>query len=93
MFRKHLIKLLLENPMSLRQIARLEEELPDRIADDLNHLFRSLKHTEYEAVIEPARCRACGFEFSESKLNKPSKCPKCRSTWVLEPKIGIKQST
>jgi len=93
MFRKHLIKLLLENPMSLRQIARLEEELPDRIADDLNHLFRSLKHTEYEAVIEPARCRACGFEFSESKLNKPSKCPKCHSTWVLEPKIGIKQST
>ena len=93
MFRKHLIKLLLENPMSLRQIARLEEELPDRIADDLNHLFRSLKHTEYEAVIEPARCRACGFEFSEGKLNKPSKCPKCHSTWVLEPKIGIKQST
>ena len=93
MFRKHLIKLLLENPMSLRQIARLEEELPDRIADDLNHLFRSLKHTEYEAVIEPARFRACGFEFSESKLNKPSKCPKCHSTWVLEPKIGIKQST
>jgi len=46
MFRKHLIKLLLENPMSLRQIARMEEELPDRIADDLNHLFRSLKHTE-----------------------------------------------
>src|SRR2546425_2103201 len=44
-------------------------------------------------VIEPARCRACGFEFSESKLNKPSKCPKCHSTWVLEPKIGIKQST
>ena len=93
MFRKHLIKLLLENPMSLRQIARMEDESPDRIADDLNHLFRSLKHTEYEAVIEPARCRARGFEFSESKLNKPSKCPKCHSTWVLEPKIGIKQST
>ncbi len=93
MFRKHLIKLLLENPMSVRHIARLEEELPDRIADDLNHLFRSLKHTEYEAVIEPARCRARGFAFSESKLNKPSKCPKCHSTWVLEPKIGIKQST
>ena len=76
MFRKNLIKLLLENPMSLRQIARMEEELPDRIADDLNHLFRSLKHTEYEAVIEPARCRARGFEFSESKLNKP---PNARS--------------
>jgi len=93
MFRKDLIKLLLENPMGLRQIVRMVDESPDQIADDLNHLFRSLKHTEYEAVIEPARCRACGFEFSESKLNKPSKCPKCHNTWVLEPKIGIKQST
>ena len=35
----------------------------------------------------------CGFEFSETKLNKPSQCPKCHGTWVLEPKIGIKQST
>ena len=93
MFRKHLIKLLLENPMSLRQIARMEEELPDRIADDLNHLFRSLKHTEYEAVIEPARCRACGFEYSGGKLNKPSKRSNCHGTWVLEPKIGIGRRT
>jgi predicted Zn-ribbon and HTH transcriptional regulator len=93
MFRKDLINLLLENPMSLRQIARMVDESPDEIGDDLNHLFRSLKHTESKAVIEPARCRACAFEFSEGKLNKPSKCPKCHSTWVREPKIAIKQST
>ena len=61
--------------MSLTQIARAVDESPCQIADDLNHLFRSLKHTQYKAVIEPARCRACGFMFSEGKLNKPSKCP------------------
>ena len=75
--------------MSVAQIARRVDESPDQIADDLGHLLRSLKHTEYKADIEPARCRACGFEFSESKLNKPSKCPECHSTWILEPKIGI----
>ena len=90
MFRKDLIDLLLGNPMSIREIARLVDESPSRVTDDLQHLFRSLKHTEYTAVIEPARCRACGFEFSSEKLTKPSKCPECRSTWVLEPKIGIK---
>jgi len=91
MFRKDIIDLLLQRPMSLTQIARAVDESPCQIADDLNHLFRSLKHTQYKAVIEPARCRACGFMFSEGKLNKPSKCPECHSTWLLEPRIGIEQ--
>jgi predicted Zn-ribbon and HTH transcriptional regulator len=89
MFRKDLIDLLLGNPMTVSQIARKVDESPGQIADDLKHLLRSLKHTEYRAAIEHARCRACGFEFSEGKLNKPSKCPQCHSTWVLESKIGI----
>ena len=93
MFRKDLIETLRGNPMTVSQIARLVDESPARVADDLNHLFRSLKHTEYKAIVEPARCRACGFEFSEQKLTKPSKCPECHSTWVLEPKIEIQSKT
>jgi len=89
MFRKDLIELLLGNPMSVTQIARSVDESPAQIADDLSHLLRSLKHTQYKAAIEQARCRACGFEFSADKLKKPSKCPECHSTWVQEPKIGI----
>jgi predicted Zn-ribbon and HTH transcriptional regulator len=93
MFRKNLIDMLLGNPMTVSQIARLVDESPATVADDLNHLFRSLKHTEYKAIVEPARCRACGFEFSEQKLTKPSKCPECHSTWVLEPRIGIESKS
>jgi predicted Zn-ribbon and HTH transcriptional regulator len=85
--------MLLGNPMTVIQIARLVDESPRGVADDLNHLLRSLKHTEYKAVVEPARCRACGFQFSEGKLTKPSKCPECKSTWVQEPKIGIESKT
>jgi len=93
MFRKNLIDMLLGNPMTVSQIARLVDESPARVADDLNHLFRSLKHTEYKAIVEPARCRTCGFEFSKQKLTKPSKCPECHSTWVLEPRIGIESKS
>lgn len=93
MFRKNLIEMLVGNPMTVSQIARLVDESPSRVADDLNHLFRSLKHAEYKAVVEPARCRACGFEFSGEKLTKPSKCPGCHSTWVMEPRIGIEHKT
>ncbi len=91
MFRKDLITLLLGNPMGVSQIAREVKEPPSQVADDLQHLLRSLKHLDYRAAIEPALCRACGFAFSEEKLTKPSKCPGCHSTWVLEPKIGIQQ--
>jgi predicted Zn-ribbon and HTH transcriptional regulator len=91
MFRKDLVDLLLGNPMGVSQIARAVRESPSQITDDLHHVLRSLKHSHYGGSIEPARCRACGFEFSEAKLTKPSKCPECHSTWVLEPKIGIQQ--
>jgi len=89
MFRKTLIETLLNNPLTVSQIARLADESPSRIADDLKHILRSLKHTTYKAVVEPAHCRACGFEFSAEKLTKPSKCPECHSTWVLEPRIRL----
>lgn len=91
MFRRDLIDLLLGKPMSVTQIARTVKEAPSQVADDMEHLFRSLKHTDYRAAIAPARCRACGFEFSEAKLTKPSKCPECHSTWILEPKISVEQ--
>lgn len=91
MFRKDPIDLLLGNPLGVAQIARMVKESPAQVADDLQHLLLSLKHTEYRADVEPARCRACGFEFSDKKFTKPSRCPECRSTWILEPKIVIQQ--
>jgi predicted Zn-ribbon and HTH transcriptional regulator len=89
MLRRELIDLLLNRPMSVTQIARLLDARPAEVADDLAHLFRSLKHVEFTAVVEPATCRKCGFRFSSAKLTKPSKCPECRGTWVTEPLISI----
>ncbi len=93
MFRKDLIDMLLGKPMGINQIARTVDESPKQVADDVQHLLRTLKHTQYKASIASARCRACGFEFSDEKLTKPSKCPQCHSTWVLEPKISIQQKS
>ena len=89
MFRKDLIPLLLGNPMSVAQIARLVREPPRDIEADLLHLLKSLKHTEYTGVIEAARCRKCGFEFDSGKLAKPSKCPECKGKWILEPRVAL----
>lgn len=91
MFRKDLIPLLLDNPMSVAQIARLVRETPRDIENDLLHLLKSLKHTEYTSAIEPARCRKCGFEFDTRTLAKPSKCPECKATWILEPRVTLQR--
>ena len=91
MFRKDLIPVLLDNPMTLAKIARLMDEPPKDVEDHLEHLLKSLKHTEYVADIYPAECRRCDFVFGTDKLHKPSKCPKCKATWLTEPEIGIKR--
>jgi len=90
-FRKDLIELLLMRPMSIQQIARLLEERPRDVEDDLHHLLRSLKKSPYRAVVTPARCRKCGFCFHDDKLHKPGKCPRCRETWISEPLIEIRE--
>lgn len=53
MFRKDLIEMLLGNPITVSQIARLVDESPGRVADDLNHLFRSLKHLSLPTSLIP----------------------------------------
>lgn len=89
MYRRDLISLLLDQPMSLSQIAHAMGESPKDVSDALNHLVKSLKHTEQELVIHPAECRRCGFEFRADKFKRPSKCPQCRSTWIAEPLFSV----
>jgi transcriptional regulator len=89
MFRKDLIDLLLDRPMSIPQIARLVGEKPKDVVNDVEHLIQSLKHMDYVLVVTPAQCRKCGFEFSMETLRKPSKCPKCFGTWLNEPQLII----
>jgi len=89
MYRKALIQLLLNNPMSLADIALAMDVAPRDVEDDLHHLQKSLKHAEYKLLIHPAVCRKCGFKFSKEKLHKPGKCPHCHESWIQEPLLEV----
>jgi predicted Zn-ribbon and HTH transcriptional regulator len=91
MFRKDLIALLQDRPMSVRDIADLMEVPISEVAQDLEHLAKSLKHGELRIVLEPARCRKCGFRFDRQRFSSPSKCPQCRGTWIRAPLISVTQ--
>ena len=90
MFRKALLDLLTVQPRSVSSIAReLGLERGD-VEDDLRHAIRSARAQGRTIVIEPARCRSCGFVFGEDKLSKPGKCPQCRGTRIFEAQIGLR---
>ena len=91
MFRRDLIDILKERPISLHELALLLDEKPRDLEDDLQHLFRSLRKGPLCPAITPATCRKCGFRFDEHKLHKPGKCPLCKGTWISEPLISLEE--
>lgn len=89
-FRRDLVKILSTQPRSVSSIAR-ELGLDRRdVEDDLRHAIRSARTAGHTVVIQPARCKQCGFVFGEDRLAKPSKCPECKGTRLFEAQISIR---
>jgi transcriptional regulator len=88
-FRKELMRIVNAQPRSVSSLARELGLKRGDVEDDLRHMIRSARAAGHRVVIEPARCRSCGFTFGEEKLLKPGKCPQCRSTWLYEAQIRV----
>jgi len=87
--RKQLLSILTVQPRSVSSLARELGLKRGDVEEDLAHVIRSARAAGHRVVVQPARCRACGFTFGEDKLSKPGKCPACRGTWLYEPQISI----
>jgi predicted Zn-ribbon and HTH transcriptional regulator len=75
-----------------RSVSSLARELGLRRRDveaDLRHVLRSAEAQGYTITIEPAACRTCGFRFSLDRLAKPSRCPSCHGSRLLEAQISL----
>jgi transcriptional regulator len=88
-FRRDLLTLLTDQPRSVSSLARDLGLTRRDVEDDLRHLIRSARASGHTIIVEPAKCRSCGFTFSEEKLMKPGKCPACRGTRLYEAQIRI----
>jgi hypothetical protein len=58
----------------------------------LRHALRSAAAQGWSVTVVPARCRACGFSFDESRLSKPGKCPRCRGSRLFEAQISLSRA-
>jgi predicted Zn-ribbon and HTH transcriptional regulator len=88
-FRRDVIALLEAGPRTASSLGRELGVPRDAIEQELQHAIRSAKAAGRRLMIEPARCRTCGFVFDERKLTKPGRCPSCRGSRIYEPLLRI----
>ncbi len=89
MNRKALLDALGPTPRSLSDLAQQLGVTRKDIQDALPHVVRSARAAGRRIVVVPARCRDCDFTFGDDKLSKPSRCPRCKSSWLHEPLLGV----
>ena len=62
------------------------------IYEDIDHIARSVRNQGKQVIVSPARCGKCQFIFKKIKSSKaPTKCPKCRSEWIIAPGYLIRE--
>jgi hypothetical protein len=87
--RRQLIDLLSHEPRSISSIAREMGFGRGDVEEDLRHALRSAVVAGYRIDVIPARCKNCGFVFSEERLTKPGRCPSCKGSRLFEPQIRL----
>ncbi|MFW9800913.1 MAG: transcriptional regulator [Candidatus Thorarchaeota archaeon] len=83
-----------ENPMTAQEICNMLG-IKNRalVYEDIEHISLSVKNRGKQLIIQPASCGKCGYVFKDRrKIKRPSKCPKCRSQWILQPAYMIRDT-
>ena len=85
--REEIIEYLKVNPSNIAELSILHEVTPAVIAEDLEHIFRTLKNVPEQLLIKPAECQnpKCNFIFPahRKKFSDPKKCPECHSERII----------
>lgn len=88
--REQLIDLLLAgeyDALDISQLLRIQEK---EVYLHLPHIAKSLIPRKQRLKVIPAACLSCGFSFRDrARLNKPGRCPRCRSERIRSPRFSI----
>ena len=76
-----------------KRISTREDTVSDReVIEHIEHIRKSLNNESKLLTGQPPKCQECGFEDFRKVINIPSKCPKCRSRRLLQPRFKIEDS-
>ncbi len=80
-------------PLAALELSSLAGYGEKAVLEALDHLRRSLRRTPRPLRVHAARCLACGYVFAKrDRLEKPGKCPVCRSTRIESPRFSLEPS-
>ncbi len=86
---ERIIELLKEKYYSVSELSKeLQIENKKVIIEYLRKIERIAKRKGWKFEIAPARCKKCGYVFKK-EIKIPSRCPKCKSYWIDEPKFYL----
>lgn len=87
--RQRIADRLREEPAQPGTLAREFEVTAEAVCSHVTHLARSLEHDAEQVLVAPPTCRECGFSEFDDLVNRPSRCPSCKSEAVEEPMFAI----
>ena len=87
--RQRLMELLGRDWFDLKELSA-QVGLPIKdVLHHIAHVQRSIRPPR-RFLVDPAGCLDCGFVFKDRrKLGPPSRCPRCRSTHLKEPRYRV----
>jgi hypothetical protein len=89
--RQRILETLRQGPLTPKEISRLAGVSERVLAEQLEHLRKSLRAQEKRLEVIPASCRQCGFAFAKREhLTTPGRCPVCKSTRIAPPRFGVR---
>ena len=88
--RKQIIELMAQGEWDARRISQNLGIREKEVYSHLPHIQHTVTAMGKTLTITPARCIACGYEFSaRQKHSRPGRCPMCRKERIDPPRFKI----
>lgn len=87
--RQRIADVLRERPETVSGLAREFGLTAGDVLTHVEHIASSLDETDEELLVAPPECTECGFDGFDNLVNRPSRCPECKSESVEEPAFRV----
>ncbi|MFC4246726.1 transcriptional regulator [Natribaculum luteum] len=87
--RRRIREFLSDEPATPSALAATFDLTPEAAMRHVEHVAHSVEGNGEQLLVAPPSCRECGFDDFDDLLNRPSRCPECKSESVDEPTFTI----
>ena len=87
--RQRIADALRAEPATPSGLAVAFELTPQAALAHVEHVARSVEGNGEQLLVAPPTCRECSFDAFDELLNRPSRCPSCKSESIEEPTFTI----